>query len=54
VVKTRVEISDEEYFGLPPGARQLDAPTPLMFGVTLAEINGKQKIVWAQVFRFFR
>jgi hypothetical protein len=54
LVKTRVEISDKEYFGLPPGARRLDAPTLLMFGVTLAEINGKQKIVWAQFFRFFR
>jgi hypothetical protein len=54
VAGTRIEISDKEYFGLPPGARQLDAPTPLLFGVTLAEINGKQKIVWAQFFRFFR
>jgi len=54
VVKTRLEISDKEYFGLPPGARQLDAPTPLMLGVTIAEINGKQKIVWAQFFRPFR
>lgn len=54
VVKTRVEISDREYFGLPPGARRLDAPTPSMFWLTLAEINGRQKIVWAQFFRPFR
>ena len=54
VVKTRVEISDKEYLGLPPGARQLDAPTPGMFWLTLAEIHGTQKIVWAQFFRPFR
>jgi len=54
VVKTRLEISDKEYFGLPPGARLLDAPTPSMFWLTLVEINRKQKIVWAQFFRPFR
>src|SRR5262245_21749303 len=54
VVKTRLEISDKEYFGLPPGVRLLDAPTPSMFWLTLVEINGKQKIVWAQFFRPFR
>jgi len=54
VVKTRVEISDKEYFGFPPGARLLDAPTPLLFWLTLTEINGKQKIVWAQINRPLR
>jgi hypothetical protein len=54
MVRTRIEISDKEYFGFPPGARLLDAPTPHLFWLTLAEINGKQKIVWAQMIRPFR
>ena len=54
MVRTRLEISDKEYFGFPPGARLLDAPTPVMFWLTLAEINGKKKIVWAQLERPLR
>jgi hypothetical protein len=54
MVRTRIEISDKEYLGFPPGARTLDAPTPVMFWLTLAEINGKQKIVWAQIDRPLR
>jgi hypothetical protein len=43
-----IEISDKEFLGLPPGTRLLNAPTFFMFWLAIAEVNGKQKIIWAQ------
>src|SRR5262245_46289061 len=45
-----IHISDHEYFGFPARVRFLEVLTSPMFMLTLAEINGKQRIVWAEVF----
>ncbi|MGH9934759.1 MAG: hypothetical protein ACREAM_00855 [Blastocatellia bacterium] len=50
LMKPWIRVSDKEYFGFPAGVRLIDVPTPIMFMLTLAEINGKQRIVWAEVF----
>lgn len=44
-----IEVSDEEFMGLPPGTRVLNVPTPFMFWLQIAEVNGRQQIVWAQL-----
>jgi hypothetical protein len=45
-----VHVSDKECLGFPTGVRHLDVQTPIMFNLTLGEIDGKQQIVWANVF----
>jgi hypothetical protein len=45
-----VHVSDKECFGFPAGVRHLVVLTPIMFNLTLGEIDGKQRIVWANVF----
>ena len=44
-----LEISEQESFGYPTGTRLLLALTPIFFGLKLVEVNGKQKIVWAEL-----
>jgi len=44
------DVSDKECFGFPAGVRHMDFIAPIMFKLTLGEINGKQRIVWAEVF----
>src|SRR5215475_12538591 len=48
LMEPTIGVSDKKYLGLPPGTRILNVPTPFMFWLTIAEVNGKQKIVWAQ------
>lgn len=50
LTEPRIEVIDKKFMGLPPGTRILRVPTPFMFGLEIAEVNGKQKIVWAQFF----
>jgi hypothetical protein len=45
-----VHVSDKECFGFPAGVRHLVVLTPIIFNLTLGEIDGKQRIVWANVF----
>jgi hypothetical protein len=49
-MEPRITVSDKKYLGFPPGTRILIVPTPNMFYLEIAEVNGKQKIVWAQFF----
>lgn len=44
-----IEVSDKEFMGLAPGTRVLNVPTPFMFWLQIAEVNGRQQIVWAQL-----
>ena len=46
----KLEISAEEAFFYPAGTRMLLVMTPVFLGLRLVEIDGKQKIVWAEVF----
>lgn len=48
LIKPFVEVSEKEFYGYPPGTRALLIQPPLMFGLTLADVNGKYKIVWAE------
>ncbi len=43
-----LEISEGESFGYPTGTRMLLAMTPIFFGLKLVEVNGKQRILWAE------
>ena len=43
-----IEVAEKKFLGLPPGTRILCAPTPFMFWLEIAEVNGKYKIVRAQ------
>jgi hypothetical protein len=43
-----LEVSEKEFYGYPPGTRALLIQPPLMFGLTLVDVNGKYKIVWAE------
>jgi len=43
-----IEVADKKFLGLPPGTRILNAPTPFMYWLEIAEVNGKHKIVRAQ------
>jgi hypothetical protein len=43
-----IEVADKKFLGLPPGTRILNAPTPFMFWLEIADVNGKYKIVRAQ------
>ncbi len=48
----RVRVSENEYFGFSPGVRLLEIQTPGMpfnFILTLTEMSGKQRIVWAEL-----
>jgi hypothetical protein len=47
-MEPRIEIRDKEFLGVPPGTRILCVPTPFMFWMFIAEVNGKQTIIWAQ------
>jgi hypothetical protein len=45
-----VHVSDKECLGFPAGVRHLVVLTPIMFNLALGEIDGKQRIVWANMF----
>ncbi len=45
----RLEIAENEYFGYPAGTRMLLAITPLLLGLRLVDVNGTQKILWAEL-----
>ena len=49
-IEPTVHSSDNEYFGFPKCVRFLEVPAYPMFMLTLAEVNGKQRVVWAEVF----
>ncbi len=49
-IEASIRVSDNEYFGFPARVRFLEVPTYPMFMLTLAEVNGKQRIVWAEIF----
>ncbi|MCI0389098.1 MAG: hypothetical protein MOB07_10095 [Acidobacteria bacterium] len=49
-IEPAIRVSDKEYFGFPAGVRFLEVPTSFMFMLELAEMNGKQRIVWAELF----
>lgn len=44
-----LEISEKEFFGYPAGTRMLWVMTPIFFGIVSVEVNGTQKIVWAEL-----
>lgn len=48
LMEPTIEVVDKKFLGLPPGTRILKVPTPFMFWLLIAEVNGKQKIVFAQ------
>jgi hypothetical protein len=48
-MEPRIKVSDEKRLGLPPGTRALVAPTPIFYWLEIADVNGKQKIVQAQL-----
>src|SRR5262245_17208640 len=48
LMEPTIEVLDKKFLGLPPGTRILNAPTPFMFWLEIAEVNGKHKIVRAQ------
>lgn len=48
--ESRLEISDKEAFFYPAGTRMLLVMTPVLLGLKLVEVDGKQKIVWVEVF----
>lgn len=50
VAEPMLEIAEQESFGYPTGTRMLLVLTPIFFGLNLVEVNGKQKIVWAELF----
>jgi hypothetical protein len=50
VMEPMMEITDKEFLGLSPGTRIFKAPTPFLFLLIVAEVNGKQKIIWAEFY----
>lgn len=48
--KPAVEISEKEYSGYPPGTRIMVVPTSIFLELRLVEVNGRQKIIWADLF----
>lgn len=44
-----LEITERDSFGYLAGTRMLLAITPMFFGLRLVEVNGTQKIVWAEM-----
>lgn len=49
-IEPTIHVSDNEYFGFPARVRFLEVPTPPMFMLTLTEVNGKQRVIWAELF----
>ncbi|HEU0185113.1 MAG TPA: hypothetical protein VFS27_07345 [Blastocatellia bacterium] len=48
MMESSIEVLEKERMGLQPGTRVLNAPTPIMCWLEIAEVNGKRKIVQAQ------
>lgn len=48
-MEPRIHVSDKECFGFPAGVRHMDILAPIMFMLIIGEIDGKQKIVWAEM-----
>jgi hypothetical protein len=48
VMEPRINVTDKEYLGLPPGTRILIAPTPIICWLVIAQVGGKYKIVQAE------
>lgn len=46
LMKPTIEVFDKKFLGLPPGTPILSVPTPFMFWLVIAEVKGKQKIIW--------
>lgn len=49
-LEASIHVSENEYFGFPARVRFLEVPTSPFFWLTLAEVNGKQRVVWGEVF----
>jgi hypothetical protein len=48
LMEPTIEVLDKKFLGLPAGTRVLNAPTPIMCWLEIAQVNGKYKIVQAQ------
>ena len=48
ILKPSVDVTEEEFFGYPPGTRIVHVLTPVMFRLTLIGGGGKYRILWAE------
>ncbi len=49
IEETRMEVTDEEFFGYPPGTRVFYVPTPFMLVLLVVNTDSKYRIVWTEL-----
>ena len=50
ILKPSVDVLEKDFFGYSPGTRIIQVLTPFMFRLTLINVGGKYKILWAEPF----